>query len=35
MAYSTLDFKFERVDYLCELYRTPDGIVQEFLMSAK
>jgi hypothetical protein len=35
MADSTLDFKFERVDYLCELYRTPDGIVQEFLMSAK
>jgi D-alanyl-D-alanine carboxypeptidase len=35
MAHSTLDFKFERADYLCELYRTPDGIIQEFLMSAK
>jgi D-alanyl-D-alanine carboxypeptidase len=35
MAHSTLDFKFENVDYLCDLYRTPDGIVQEFLMSAK
>ena len=35
MADSTLDFKFEGMDYLCELYRTPDGIVQEFLMSAK
>jgi D-alanyl-D-alanine carboxypeptidase len=35
MAHSTLEFKFERTDYLCDLYRTPDGIVQEFLMSAK
>ena len=35
MAHSTLDFKFEKADYLCELYRTSDGIVQEFLMSAK
>jgi D-alanyl-D-alanine carboxypeptidase len=35
MAHNTLDFKFEKVEYLCDLYRTPDGIVQEFLMSAK
>jgi D-alanyl-D-alanine carboxypeptidase len=35
MADSTLDLKFEKADYLCELYRTPDGIVQEFLLSAK
>jgi D-alanyl-D-alanine carboxypeptidase len=35
MAHSTFDFKFEKVDYVCDLYRTPDGIVQEFLMSAK
>jgi D-alanyl-D-alanine carboxypeptidase len=35
MAHNTLDFKFEKADYLCDLYRTPDGIVQEFLMSAK
>ena len=35
MAHNTLNFKFERVEYLCDLYRTPDGIVQEFLMSAK
>jgi hypothetical protein len=35
MAHSTLDFKFEKADYLCDLYRTPDGIVQEFLMSDK
>ena len=35
MAHNTLSFKFEKVEYVCDLYRTPDGIVQEFLMSAK
>ncbi len=35
MAYSELEFEFEKASFLGDLYRTPDGKVQEFLLFAK
>ena len=35
MAYSELEFEFEKAGFLGDLYRTPDGKVQEFLLFAK
>jgi D-alanyl-D-alanine carboxypeptidase len=35
MAYSEVDFEFEKAGLLGELYRTPDGKIQQFLMVAK
>jgi D-alanyl-D-alanine carboxypeptidase len=35
MAYSELEFEFEKAGFVGDLYRTPDGKVQEFLLFAK
>jgi D-alanyl-D-alanine carboxypeptidase len=35
MAYSELEFEFEKTSLLADLYRTPDGKIQEFLLFAK
>jgi hypothetical protein len=35
MAYSVIEFEFEKSHFNAQLYRTPDGKVQEFLMPAK
>jgi len=35
MAHSELEFAFEKTSLDADLYRTPDGKVQEFLLYAK